>query len=163
MLKESLFSIIGSEILAGISLAAYRHSPLVVLYHGVTGNTSPKRIENYRGKHVRKDAFSYQITWLKRHFEIVPLRSIEDCVQRRRYPDRSLCAITFDDGYRNNYTNAFPVLKRMGVPATIFLTTGFIDRKFPLWPDALEMSLGAITNSTISIPWDSGMKTYASR
>ena len=46
-------------------------------------------------------------------------------------------AVTFDDGYRDNYENAFPVLQRYGIPATIFLTTGNIDSKEPLWFERL--------------------------
>ncbi len=46
---------------------------------------------------------------------------------------RGAVAITFDDGYASNYHLAFPVLKELGLPATIFLATGFIDGTHPLW------------------------------
>ncbi len=46
--------------------------------------------------------------------------------------------ITLDDGYANNYHLAFPVLQKYQFPATIFLTTGFIDRKVFLWSDWLD-------------------------
>ena len=41
--------------------------------------------------------------------------------------------ITFDDGYRDNYTLAYPLLKRLGVPFTVYVTTGFIDNQLPMW------------------------------
>ena len=41
--------------------------------------------------------------------------------------------ITFDDGYRDNYTLAYPMLKRLNVPFTVYVTTGFIDNRLPMW------------------------------
>ena len=41
--------------------------------------------------------------------------------------------ITLDDGYRDNYTLAYPIFKRLGVPFTVYVTTGFIDNKMPMW------------------------------
>lgn len=45
---------------------------------------------------------------------------------------RFVC-VTFDDGYRDNYTLAYPLLKRLGVPFTVYVTTGFIDNRLPMW------------------------------
>lgn len=45
---------------------------------------------------------------------------------------RFIC-VTFDDGYRDNYTLAYPLLKRLGVPFTVYVTTGFIDNRLPMW------------------------------
>ena len=45
---------------------------------------------------------------------------------------RFIC-VTFDDGYRDNYTLAYPLLKRLGVPFTVYVTTGFIDDRLPMW------------------------------
>ena len=41
--------------------------------------------------------------------------------------------VTFDDGYRDNYTLAYPLLKRLGVPFTVYVSTGFIDNTLPMW------------------------------
>lgn len=41
--------------------------------------------------------------------------------------------LTFDDGYRDNYTLAYPMLKRLGVPFTVYVTSGFIDNRSPMW------------------------------
>ena len=54
---------------------------------------------------------------------------------------------TFDDGYRDNYTLAHPMLKRLGVPFTVYVTTGFIDNRLPMWwypNQQLGMSAGEL-------------------
>src|SRR5258706_16383338 len=60
-------------------------------------------------------------------------------------PTRTL-AITFDDGYEDNYLNAFPVLERYGLPATIFLPTGGVDSRQPLW---FEQLAGALKQTSL--------------
>lgn len=50
----------------------------------------------------------------------------------RRNKRRFVC-ITFDDGYRDNYTLAYPMLKRLGVPFTVYVTSGFIDNQLSMW------------------------------
>lgn len=55
--------------------------------------------------------------------------------------------ITFDDGYQDNYSLAYPLLKKLGVPFTVYVTTGFIDNKLPMWwyPDEhLGISYGEL-------------------
>jgi len=71
---------------------------------------------------------------LRRHFTVLPLAELAERARRKDLP-RNGVAVTFDDGYRDNYTNAFPVLRDMGLPATIFLTTGALDENALLWHD----------------------------
>jgi len=49
------------------------------------------------------------------------------------FDSRRWVCITFDDGYRDNHTLAYPMLKRLGVPFTVYVTTGFIDNLSPMW------------------------------
>ncbi len=46
---------------------------------------------------------------------------------------RHWICITLDDGYRDNYTLGYPLFKRMGIPFTVYVTTGFIDNQLPMW------------------------------
>lgn len=71
---------------------------------------------------------------LRRHFTVLPLTELAERARLRELPKNGL-AVTFDDGYRDNYTNAFPVLRELGLSATIFLTTDALDDNSLLWHD----------------------------
>jgi peptidoglycan/xylan/chitin deacetylase (PgdA/CDA1 family) len=60
----------------------------------------------------------------------IPVISLHELIRRlqAREPLRGSLAITFDDGYEDNYTTALPILKKYGFPATIFVTTGLIGK-----------------------------------
>lgn len=66
-------------------------------------------------------------------------------------PPRSL-VVTFDDGHADNYTNAFPVLKSVGVPATIFLSTQYIDApQTPFWFDRVAELFFFAPNGSVTL------------
>jgi len=83
-------------------------------------------------------AFQQQMELLAKNFSIVSL----DALARSDWPknQKSCIAVTFDDGYRDNYLNAYPVLKRLGIPATIFLTTGCINTGAIPWYDQVSLA-----------------------
>lgn len=66
----------------------------------------------------------------KRFLSIDEACSIIKSGKRQKQP---FVCLTFDDGYCDNYTIAYPILKRLGVPFTIYVTTGFIDNRLPMW------------------------------
>ena len=81
------------------------------------------------------------LLYLRRHFRVLFLESaLEELYGERDVSvppldRRMLLAITFDDGYEDNYTHAFPLAQKLKIPLTIFLITGYIERVG--WPDQL--------------------------
>jgi peptidoglycan/xylan/chitin deacetylase (PgdA/CDA1 family) len=83
------------------------------------------------------EGFCHQMDFVRRNFDVLSFKEICDLeTAGKSLPRRSLI-ITFDDGYRDNYTQAFPVLKQMGLPATIFLATGHIGQSRLFWWDTI--------------------------
>lgn len=71
-------------------------------------------------------AFERMMRWVKAWFNVLPLTEAAVRLERRSLPPRAL-AITFDDGYGDNATIAAPILKRLGLTATVFVCPGFLD------------------------------------
>ncbi len=91
----------------------------VLLYHKIDVPAPDSRV---RGGFTPPARFARQMQYLKKRGFMFYTASelIEHFRERGEFPSNSV-TLTFDDGWRDNYTNAFPVLKRLGIPATIFL------------------------------------------
>ena len=101
---------------------------LILGYHRVNDESDPI----FRAVPSRR--FADQMNVLRRYFNVLPLGELVSRAAVGDIPPKSV-AITFDDGYRDNYENAFPVLKDLGLPATIFLVTGVMGSSAPIWHD----------------------------
>ncbi len=80
--------------------------------------------------------FRRQMEILANYFNVLPLEELVERALNGDLPPRAF-AITFDDGYQDNYVNAFPALKDLDLPATIFLATGAIESYAQLWHDRI--------------------------
>ena len=78
--------------------------------------------------------FARQMEYLAHHLCVYPLADLIESLRRRDVPENAV-AITFDDGYRDNYSNAFPILRNLSLPATIFVATDAIESRRVLWHD----------------------------
>jgi peptidoglycan/xylan/chitin deacetylase (PgdA/CDA1 family) len=101
-----------------------RINPLcwILMYH---------QISDYLGQlplNVTPSLFEKQIKYLlSRNFKVISLTQLVEYLKgNSTLPPKSV-VITFDDGYKNNYLHAYPILKKYNLPATIFLITGFVN------------------------------------
>ncbi|MFZ2650125.1 MAG: polysaccharide deacetylase family protein [Burkholderiaceae bacterium] len=80
--------------------------------------------------------FEKQMRFVRDHFTPLSLAEVLAALDNGKPLPRRSLVVTFDDGHADNYTHAFPVLKSLGVPATIFLSTAYIDApQTPFWFD----------------------------
>lgn len=79
--------------------------------------------------------FDQQMSYLSHWFAVVSLQDVTNWILRDKPLPRYAALITFDDGYLDNYTNAFPILKKYNFPAVIYLTSGHIDSNRPFYWD----------------------------
>lgn len=107
------------------------HSPklLVLVYHRVTAKVNADQ-SNIK---ISEEVFIRQLDLLAKKYPIIALS--EALRQSKTGEIRPGCQVvlTFDDGYRDNYDIAFPVLKRKSLPATFFISTDYIGSHDPLW------------------------------
>jgi hypothetical protein len=78
--------------------------------------------------------FEQHMEYLASHFRVLPLVEAVTRLQTGDIPDNAV-VVTFDDGYRDNYQYAFPILQQLSIPATVFLSTAVIGTKTVLWHD----------------------------
>jgi peptidoglycan/xylan/chitin deacetylase (PgdA/CDA1 family) len=89
---------------------------------------------------VTPENFSEQLAVLQQYAHLMSLQELAQAQQAGKIPERAV-AITFDDGYFNNLHNAKPILEHHQIPATVFITTGYIGRTREYWWDELEQVL----------------------
>jgi len=116
---------------------------LVLMYHRVLEDAEQSPFPLQPGMYVRKASFEAQMSFLQNHFIIISLQEMVCRLEAGEDMTRC-CSITFDDGWKDNYEVAFPVLKRLGIPTTIFLTTGYIGTDRWFWPDEFSWCLSVL-------------------
>jgi peptidoglycan/xylan/chitin deacetylase (PgdA/CDA1 family) len=99
---------------------------VILMYHRVTDDPDAG---------VTSRNFERQMRYIKENMNPVSVSDIAEWLRNGKQIPPKAVAITFDDGYEDNYTNAYPILKDFSIPATIFLTTGYIGTKKIFWWD----------------------------
>lgn len=131
--------------LAQGALGSRGNSRLVILtYHRVL----PCRDEILQDEPTC-DEFKWQMQLLASKFNVVALIDAVDMLRDGTLPNRSV-AVTFDDGYRNNFNYALPILQEAGLPATFFVATGFLQNGC-MWNDCVIESIRAMKDDRIDL------------
>lgn len=122
-------------------------APVILAYHRIaTPAVDPWRLA------VSPTQFRTHLAFLKRHRRPMAMSEFISRLKNGDLPSDAV-ALTFDDGYRDNLINAKPLLVEEGVPASIFLATGYIGKKHEFWWDELaRLTLGRRDGVTSQIP-----------
>ncbi|MBY0399198.1 polysaccharide deacetylase family protein [Myxococcota bacterium] len=86
---------------------------------------------------VTPETFTRHLEWLARSFSVLPLHEIVGRLLANEPLPRGACAITFDDGWRDNFDFALPALVRQGLPATVFVVADRVGTLGAFWPDEI--------------------------
>lgn len=137
----------------------------VLMYHRIENGKKqnikyrdPELFSPTRGLFVALDQFEEQIKLISTNFIPIPLDMIEQRALEKKQKSKFI-ALTFDDGYLDNFDLAVPVLEKYGVYATIFVTTGFISGAAKPWWFALEELIQE--SSTIDLIWKQESYSYS--
>lgn len=163
MLKQVVFSAARFSGLNALLRARTRKAFRIVTYHGVDEQDDP--VVNFDRLQIHPRLFTRHIEALARVYRVLPLReAVEGFLAGRGWPERGL-AITFDDGYANNLEIAAPILQRLGVPATFFLTAGFVERRARPWWYDLREAIAAAGATELLLPGEAvlDLRTPAAR
>jgi peptidoglycan/xylan/chitin deacetylase (PgdA/CDA1 family) len=121
--------------------AALRRRAVVLTYHRVLSPDASARTWSHPGIVVTRETFDSHVSTLKRFFRVL---SLEEFVAGLERPDgfaEPSCLITFDDGWRDTFTEAWPVLRRHDAPAVVFLPVDFIGAARMFWQEELSALL----------------------
>jgi len=129
-------------------------SLLVLTYHRIL----PPSDSGYRfeqpGMVVHPDTFEMHLRTLREYFQLVSLPDWVNKARNRQVLPRNACAITFDDGWQDNYQYAYPVLQATQTPATIFLVSNFIGKPDDFWPGQLARILEIASQQANTLDWE---------
>lgn len=104
--------------------------PLIICYHRVVQDFADASTRSMPSLLVSTGMFEKQLDWLARHYRMVSIDEILEnsttTDKQERKKGRQMATITFDDGYADFYWNAFPILKRKGIPSSVFVVTDLV-------------------------------------
>lgn len=116
----------------------------VLTYHQIVNHAGP-----FLSGEMHVSGFTEQIDIISKHFNPLPLDRALQMLQNNELPPLAL-AITFDDGYYNNYSVALPVLKKYHIPATVFVASQYVEGGM-MWNDIVSESIRLTQTSELDL------------
>lgn len=149
-LRRYFYSLLDREWIKNIA-SGYRGIAMCLSYHRVYPISKK---ENYFHPNlslvVDPKLFEEQIAYISNNFNCLDIYQAMNLLKDNKLPKNTVI-VTFDDGYRDNLEYALPILKKYNVPAEMYITTGFPDKKCVLWWYELEQLIREI--ESLSFTW----------
>lgn len=122
----------------------------ILCYHSVSKG------ENNELSPLSPLLFAQHLEFLTTNYQVITLKALVDALDKNKKIAKRSVVLTFDDGYRDNYTEVFPLIKKYQAPITIFVAVGFVEKKINFFPNTIWQSLQADEIKTMA---DSGYVT----
>ena len=123
----------------------------VLIYHRVHPDDAEFSLDT-----LTPDTFEWQMRFVKANYAVLALDEIV-AMRRAGTPLPGKClAISFDDGYRDNYLHAWPILDKHGLPATVFLTSDYVGTDRLLWFDQVLQGFKHTQRRALRLEWTEG-------
>lgn len=149
--KDLLANVLDRSGILGLIRPVQRSQIVIINYHRIQPDEGLSAVVFDDGVFgPSQDAFDQQVRWLRQNFEILAESDLLSLIRTPRFKGR-YAAITFDDGYRDNYTLAYPVLKANSTPATYFICPDIIDSRRVGWWDVIAYLVKKTTRRSIVI------------
>ncbi len=130
----------------------------IFLFHGVVDDQRHE-VRNYTRKHLPAAEFRAMLETVGRVGHAMSMDEVvRTCHSGEPFP-KGAFAITFDDGFENNLTVARPILNQFGIPATVYVTSRFIDENGMSWIDRIEYAVEVVRAGILKFPWS--QKTFS--
>ncbi len=125
---------------------ANRDKILILTYHRFSREANPLKISG--------DEFAAHLEYLAKHNRVLPLTETVEHLRDGKTLPPNAAVITIDDGYRDAFEVAFPILKKYAMPATVYAVTDFLDEKCWLWTDLMRYVLLTTENDSVKIEFE---------
>ncbi len=133
------------------SLRGSDRLPVVVGYHRVVDDLRQYRETTIPALLISRTMLERHLDWIGRRFRVVSGAELEAWLDGGADVSRPVATITFDDGYRDVYEHAVPLLKRKGMPAIVFVVSDLVGTARVLLHDRLYLALARTSGS--AAPW----------
>lgn len=152
--KELLANLLYHSRLLLPTASLFPKGILVLTYHRIRSGDPTVPDQDQFDQHVfgpTQHEFERQVKWLKGNFDVLPEESLLSVLREQSTYRSRYAAITFDDGYLDNYTLAYPVLRAHSMPAIFFICPGLIDSRTVGWWDAIAYLIRKSERPAITI------------
>ncbi len=126
------------RVLSFIIHSIYGNPVCIIYMHRVIDRSQSLYPFLLRAGHLDRDDYERKMRHLAKRYRVISLRKCLDYLREGNSRTRKCFVITFDDGHRDLYRNAFPILREKNIPATVFLVAGLMDSREMTWFDKVE-------------------------
>lgn len=123
-----------SGILLFVKFLKLKNNAIVLMYHRVLPSLESSESFSHDGIVINNRIFAKHIAYLKKHFNLLNVDEFNHCLSNNSFSKYS-CLITFDDGWKDNYTYAYRILQEHNAPAVIFLACNYIGKEKLFWQE----------------------------